>query len=229
MTQTSDALRSLADRFWEGYLAAYPTWATVIGDRRFDDRLEDASHDAIAGRIRWLDGVADAGESLDPDSLTPIERVTRQMLVDEARGQADALRTGMHEWTVDPLGGPTVGLLDLPDYQVIRTPADGRALVARWRETGRYLDQVRAGLREAAADGRTAVITPVQRQFLDAYGQGHALYTARRFAEALTAFHRAAGFAPNDEMTQSLIEEASHLAENPPPPDWEPVLTLKTK
>ena len=164
MTQTSDALRSLADRFWEGYLAAYPTWATVIGDRRFDDRLEDASPDAIAGRIRWLDGVADAGESLDPDSLTPIERVTRQMLVDEARGQADSLRTGIHEWTVDPLSGPTVSLLDLVDYQVIRTPEDGRALVSRWRDVGRYLDQERAGLREAAADGRVAVETPVRRQ-----------------------------------------------------------------
>jgi len=160
----SEELRSLADRFWEGYLAAYPTWATVIGDRRFDDRLEDVSQDAIAGRIRWLDGIADAADGLDPEAIDPIERVTRQMLMDEARGQADALRTGMHEWTVDPLGGPTVSLLDLVDYQPIRTPADGRALVARWRDIGRYLDQVRAGLREAADDGRTAVVTPVQRQ-----------------------------------------------------------------
>ncbi|HTK45654.1 MAG TPA: DUF885 domain-containing protein [Patescibacteria group bacterium] len=157
-------LRSLADRFWDGYLAAYPTWATVIGDRRFDDRLEDVGPDAIAARIRWLDGTATAAEALDPGSLTARERVTRQMLVDEARGLADALRTGMHEWTVDPLSGPAVSLLDLVDYQAIDTPADGRALTARWRDVGRYLDQVRAGLREAAADGRVAVETPVQRQ-----------------------------------------------------------------
>jgi len=160
----SAELRSLADRFWDGYLAAYPTWATVIGDRRFDDRLEDASQDAIAGRIRWLDSIAAAAEALDVGTLDGTERVTRQMLVDEARGQADALRTGVHEWTVDPLGGPTVGLLDLVDYQPIRTPAEGRALVARWRDVGRYLDQIRAGLREAASDGRVAVINPVQRQ-----------------------------------------------------------------
>ena len=160
----SEELGSLADRFWEGFLAAYPTWATVIGDRRFDDRLEDASADAIARRIQWLDSVAAAADRLEVGALDATERVTRQMLVDEARGQADSLRTGMHEWTVDPLSGPTVGLLDLPDYQTIRTPADGRALVARWRDAGRYLDQVRAGLREAAADGRVAVATPVQRQ-----------------------------------------------------------------
>jgi uncharacterized protein (DUF885 family) len=160
----SEQLRSLADRFWEGYLAAYPTWATVIGDRRFDDRLEDVSQDAIARRIEWLDGIAAAAERLDPAAIDPTERVTRHMLMDEARGQRDVLRTGMHAWTVDPLGGPTVSLLDLVDYQPIRTPAEGRALVGRWRDIGHYLDQVRAGLREAADDGRTAVATPVQRQ-----------------------------------------------------------------
>jgi uncharacterized protein (DUF885 family) len=160
----SEELRSLADRFWDGYLAAYPTWATVIGDRRFDDRLEDASPEAIAGRIRWLDDVANTAESLDPGSVDATERVTRQMLIDEARGQAAVLRTGLHEWTVDPLGGPTVSLLDLVDYQAVETPDDGRVLVERWRDIGRYLDQLRSGLREAAADGRVAVVTPVQRQ-----------------------------------------------------------------
>ena len=160
----SAELRSLADRFWDGYLAAYPTWATVIGDRRFDADLEDVSPDAIVARIRWLDDVAAAGGALEPSSLSATEQVTRQMLVDEAGGQADALRTGLHEWTVDPLSGPTVSLLDLVDYQVIRTPEEGRALIRRWRDVGRYLDQVRAGLREAAADGRVAVEAPVRRQ-----------------------------------------------------------------
>jgi uncharacterized protein (DUF885 family) len=185
----SEELRSLADGFWEGYLAAYPTWATVIGDRRFDDRLEDVSPDAIARRIQWLDGVAAAAGRVDPGAIAPSERVTRQMLIDEARGQADVLRTGVHEWTVDPLGGPTVGLLDLPDYQPIRTPADGRALVARWREVGRYFDQVRASLREAAADGRVAVATPVNRQLDVLDGLEHTPPDEWKLAAPATAAH----------------------------------------
>jgi uncharacterized protein (DUF885 family) len=160
----SEELRALADAFWDDFLSAYPTWATVIGDRRFDDRLEEVSQEAIAGRIRWLEGVAASAEAVDAAALDDAERVTRQMLLDETRGQADSLRTGLHEWTVDPMGGATVTLLDLVDYQPIRTLEDGRALVARWRDIARYLDQVRAGLREAAADGRVAVEAPVQRQ-----------------------------------------------------------------
>ena len=157
------ALRALADRFWDDYLETYPTWATVIGDRRFDDRLEDASPAANQARISWLDRVSAAASSIDPAGLTPLERVTRQMLVDESSGHAAALRTGMHDWTVDPLGGPTVSLLDLVDYQEVATPEDGRALVARYRAIGDYLDQVSANLVRAAGDGRVAVTAPVTR------------------------------------------------------------------
>jgi uncharacterized protein (DUF885 family) len=157
------ALRNLADRFWDGYLAAYPTWATVIGDRRFDDRLEEVSPPAIDARIRWLDGLGSEATAIPADGLTSMERVTRQMLLDEAGGLAAALRTRMHEWIVDPLAGPAAGLLDLVDYQVIGTPDDGRALVERWRGIGRYLDQMGANLRESAADGLVAVAKPVER------------------------------------------------------------------
>ena len=31
----------LADRFWESWLELSPTTATVYGDERYDDRLED--------------------------------------------------------------------------------------------------------------------------------------------------------------------------------------------
>jgi uncharacterized protein (DUF885 family) len=162
-TTAGEALRSLADGFWDTYLATNPTWATVIGDRRFDDRLEDISPEAIDARLAWLDGVAATASAISPTELTPAERVTRQMLEDESKGGAAAIRTGVHEWTVDPLGGPTVSLLDLVDYQSIRTPEDGRALVARWQAIGPHLDQMGVNLRRAAADGRVAAITPIER------------------------------------------------------------------
>jgi uncharacterized protein (DUF885 family) len=163
-TAAGDALRALADRFWDDYLATHPAWATVIGDRRFDDRLEDLSPEGIAGRIQWLDGVVSSARDIDPAALSDTQRVTRQMLVDEAGSHADSLRTGIHEWTVDPLSGPTVSLLDLVDYQVVRTPDDGRKLVDRWRAVAGYLDQLGANLREAAADRRVASRPPVERQ-----------------------------------------------------------------
>ncbi len=157
------ALRELADAFWDGYLEEYPTWATIIGNRSFDDRLEDVSPGAIKRRIQWLDDVVADAERIEPDGLGSTERVTRQMLIDEAAGHAEMLRTGVEEWTVDPMGGPTVSLLDLVDYQTIETPAQGRDLVERWRAIGPYLDRLGANLERAAGEGRVAVVTPVER------------------------------------------------------------------
>ncbi|MEO8273644.1 MAG: DUF885 domain-containing protein, partial [Chloroflexota bacterium] len=165
----TDTLRTLADRFWDDFLEAHPTWATIIGDRRFDDQLDEVSPSAVAARIQWFDRVAADAGAIPVDSLTSMEQVTRQMLIDEAMGGAASLRTRMDEWTVDPLGGPTVSLLDLADYQTIATPEDGAALVERWRAIGRYLDQMGANLREAAADGFVAVNKPVER-VLDVLG-----------------------------------------------------------
>jgi uncharacterized protein (DUF885 family) len=162
MTQ-GETLRSLADRFWEHFLSAHPTWATVIGDRRYDDRLDDPSQAGVAAKLTWLDEIAAGARAVDPEGLTASERVTRQMLIDEAANHAAALRTGIDEWTVDPLQGPIMNVLDTVDYQTIRTPEDGRAMVERWRGIGRYFDALRANLREAAADGKVAVVKPVER------------------------------------------------------------------
>ena len=157
------ALRALADDFWDGFLRANPVFATVIGDRRFDDRLEDRSADAIAAELRRLDSVIASATSIDPEGLGPTERITRQMLIDEASGQAAAIRTGLHEWSVDAIGGPQTSLLDLVEYQTIETHEDGARLVARWRAIATYLDQIIDDLRRSLADGRVAVRTPVER------------------------------------------------------------------
>jgi uncharacterized protein (DUF885 family) len=159
----ADRLRTLADAFWDRFMSEYPTFATIIGDRRFDDRLEDVSPDGVARRLAWLDEVAADAVAVPEDGLSSMQRVTRQMLIDETSNQARSIRTRVNEWTVDPLQGPMMGLLDIVDYQTVQTPDDGRKLVERFRGIGRYLDQMGAELRESAADGRVAVETPVDK------------------------------------------------------------------
>jgi uncharacterized protein (DUF885 family) len=159
----SEALRDLAAAFWEDHLRTDPMWATILGDRRFDDRLPDRSPAATRARGESLAATVAAASAIDPAALADGERVTRQLLVDEAGGQLAALRTGIHEWDVNQLDGPLVSLLNLPGYQTIERPADGELMVARWRAIGGYLDDAIAGLRRAKAAGRVAVRTPVDR------------------------------------------------------------------
>ena len=156
-------LAALAGRFWDGYLETNPIFATIIGDRRFDDRLPDHSSEAQARAAAQFEEIAGRARAIDPGALDQAQRVTRQMLIDEASGVAATIRTGTDEWTVDPLGGPTVSLLDLVDWHTVERPEGGEALLARWRAVGRYLDQAVDGLRRAAAEGRVACAAPVER------------------------------------------------------------------
>jgi adenylate cyclase len=77
--------------------------------------------------------------------------------------------------------------------------------------------------------GERASLSPETHAFLAIYGEGHALYTARRFAEAADVLARAAALAPDDDMTSHLLADARELAAHPPPADWQPILSLKTK
>jgi adenylate cyclase len=77
--------------------------------------------------------------------------------------------------------------------------------------------------------GEPGEISPSQRRFLDAYARGHELYIARRFSDAATAFAAAATLAPEDRMTALLLTESRRFAQQPPPADWQPILSLTSK
>ena len=147
------ALDRLADAYWEAALRRNPTFATALGDRRFDDRLEDDSSEANQAWRALLDGfeleLADIGDEGDS--------TTRAALADALRVDRAVLDADVAAFNVDPMNGPQVDLLNIPSYQPIRSPAEADALLERWRAMPAYLDQAVADLRRGTAEGRTAV------------------------------------------------------------------------
>ena len=77
--------------------------------------------------------------------------------------------------------------------------------------------------------GKPEDLTPLQRDFLSAYGSGYAHFAARRFAEAAVDFGRALAVVPSDDLTQELLDQSRRLTADPPDADWEPIITLKSK
>ncbi len=77
--------------------------------------------------------------------------------------------------------------------------------------------------------GETVAADSDEARFLGHYRTGYAAYCARRFEEALGAFERAAILRPDDPTTARHLGEARRLSRTPPPPEWEPVLSLDSK
>ena len=149
-------LAKLCDDYWQGYLEASPTVATGLGDKRYDDRLGDITPAGIAKEERRLRDTLARARAIDDGSLSPADRLTRTALVTEIEGQLASLSCGFQEWVVDPLGGPQVEFMNLPDYTTIETPQDAARFAKRCRVMGRYLDDHVANLKSGLAKGKTA-------------------------------------------------------------------------
>jgi uncharacterized protein (DUF885 family) len=159
----SAALASLADQYWQRRLAADPIEATLLGDRRFDDRLPDPSPEANQVEIDRLTDLTARVGALDASGLSGADRITHGALLSEIGNELAVRRCAIAEWAVDPLEGPQVLFLNLAHLQSVGSPEDGRALTARWHKVGDYLDARTANLRRAAGQGRVATAEAVTR------------------------------------------------------------------
>ncbi len=156
-------LAALCEDYWQGALKAAPTFATSLGDRRYDDRLDDITPAGIAADTRRLEDVLARARRIDENALELPDRLTRTALVTEVESELAQMGCGFHEWTVDPLGGPQVEFMSLPDYTIIDTPEDGAHYVTRVRAEGKYLDDHMANLRSGLAAGKVASRDAVQK------------------------------------------------------------------
>ncbi|MHB8890831.1 MAG: DUF885 domain-containing protein [Candidatus Limnocylindrales bacterium] len=157
------ALGALAGAYWETFLETHPLFATALGDARFDGRLRDPSPAGVAASRAYCAGLLADVDAVDADGLGDEDRVTRDALREAVSADLADLDAGLLEWNVDPLEGVPVDFLNVPDYQRLETPEDGRHMVERWRAMATYTDQHVASLRRSLAEGRVACRPPADR------------------------------------------------------------------
>ncbi len=153
----SSPVNLLADRFWEAILEQSPTTATMYGDERFDDRLEDPS---AVGRARAR-GLAestlraalaiDAGDQPLEDRITlDMVRVVCELQIEQDDQRVDLLRP------IDQMGGPQTLLPTIATFQLADTPERLERFLARLRAYPAYMAANIELLQEGLATGLTA-------------------------------------------------------------------------
>ena len=166
-----DELLTLADEYWESVLVASPSFATLLGDRRFDDRIEDLSVEAEdALRATWTDLLAQV-DAIETGDLHRGDRVTHSLLRGELAQNIEGLALRLSELSSDQMDGVHAGLLTLAPQVDAPTPASAAALVQRHRQIGTLLDQALERFRAGLAAGRTPARIVIDRSLnqLDGY------------------------------------------------------------
>lgn len=154
-----ETLDGLAADYWKAWLAVHPTYATAIGERGFNDRLEDHSP---AARDAWRVRLGELEARLK-DVPTDADPITRAALAEVIGTDQAFLDADLDAFNVDAMDGPQVALLNLPAFQPTETPEDGTALLARWRAMPAFMDQAVADLRRGLAEGRVGVAAICRR------------------------------------------------------------------
>ena len=162
MTASSD-LGALAARTWERTLELNPTLATIYGDERYDDRLDDPGPVGRAARRALADETLASAAAIPAASLDEEERITRDLLRLTA-----ATEIADDEARMDLVGavqqqGHQSLLPELVQFQKANTPERLERLLARLAAYPAMADSVIDLLDEGRAAGLTAARVVAER------------------------------------------------------------------
>jgi uncharacterized protein (DUF885 family) len=158
-----EALRTLAEEFWETLLEASPSTATLVGDHRYDDRLEELSAPAEqALRGRWA-SLRERVEAVPRGGLDAKDLVTFGLLTAELDDAMASVDQRLIELQSDQMTGFHIDLLQAVPVMAAPDEASANMLVERFRQVPRALDQAAERFVAGADAGRTPAAVCVNR------------------------------------------------------------------
>lgn len=157
MNGTSSAERfDLGEQFFDAMMRADPVYAHTVGEYQYAGRWRDVSQDAEDARLAELRDFARRAEAINPASLDDQERITREVLVSEAKRAAELVSIRMPSYGADPIMGAQanaprdISMLSMPDAHV----AD--RVIEMIRSLGEHFAALAQRQREGVATGLVA-------------------------------------------------------------------------
>ncbi len=150
---SAPALRSLLAEHWEYVLSHSPEYASILGDKRWNDRSSDLSPAAeVADLARTKDFLA-RFEAIDPAGLGEQDALTRTLLIRAFREDLQNARFESWKMPVNQMNGIHLRAAQFPALLQFQTTKDYDDYLSRVRNLPRQLDDTIARMRLGMADG----------------------------------------------------------------------------
>ncbi len=148
-TLEATRFRQLLDAAWDTRMRESPEWATSLGDHRFDDRLTDASPEAVQRRQAQARAQLKELKRVDVDVLAGEDRISYDFALQQAQLAVDWQRfPAMDTRVISAKEGVQLELPAMMADFPVRTELDGRHALARLQAMPRRIAQDIAWLRE---------------------------------------------------------------------------------
>lgn len=146
-------LSDLLAEQWEYALSTSPEFASIIGDKRWNDKISDVSLDEIQKDLVKVRDFLRRFEAIDTTGFPEQEALNKTLMVRGLKEQLDGARFKNWEMPVNQMGGVHI---DTPQYVSLLQFAsvkDYDDYIARLKQFPRLFDQVTANMRSGMNDG----------------------------------------------------------------------------
>jgi uncharacterized protein (DUF885 family) len=149
-------LHTLFDREWEWELAESPLTASSVGDKRWNDRWDDVTLEALERRQKHREAVLAEVEAYPRASLSPDDQINYDVFLHQYRMTVEGFKYRYHLIRTDTYGGVqnSEQLVDVLTFTSVKDYDDWLARLAAFPA---YVDQNIALMREGI---RTNVLLP---------------------------------------------------------------------
>ena len=143
------ALHELFEAEWEYAMREYPTFASSLGDRRYNDRWADLSLAAHDRRHKHQLEVLDRLKAIDRAALSPADQLNYDLFEKDLREGVEGYKYRWHLVPLNQRGGIQTES-ELADLLRFETAKDYEDWIARLRAFPAMMDQTIALMREGA-------------------------------------------------------------------------------
>ena len=147
------ALNDLLNEQWEDTLRNSPLYASVLGDKRYNDQVDDFSQQAIDAHLEQERRFVTRFEAIDTTGLPDQEILNKRLMIRDLRIDIDGARFKPWEMPVDQMNGVQTNLPQLINVLPFDTVKDYEDFITRMKLFPRLFDQTIAHMRQGMADG----------------------------------------------------------------------------
>jgi len=146
------ALNNLLAEEWEYRLRASPLFASYLGDKRWNDKLDDYSQQAVDKDFEETRKFLTRFEAVDTYGFPDQDRLNKTLIVRDLKTKLDGARFKPWEMPVDQQNGIQLELPDLVTVLSFASVKDYEDYTARLRQIPLVLEQNTGQMRKGMAD-----------------------------------------------------------------------------
>jgi uncharacterized protein (DUF885 family) len=146
------ALNDLLHEQWEYSMRASPLYASFLGDKRYNDLLDDFSQKEIDDEHEQSRRFLARFQAIDTTGFPEQEVLNRQLMMRDLKMDLDGVRFKPWEMPVNQFNGVHIDLPQLVNILSFETKKDYDDYIARLRQIPRLFDQTEVQMRKGMAD-----------------------------------------------------------------------------